>query len=125
MDFIHRSSTTLLNRVQLTEKLLQTYENLSETIKTSYDKELRTCATLYCIHEIESDHGNKSKVHETSNLETNHILSVQPKHLHVASGKPNIFTRSRSITKVLAKRCDREPSRIHIKKFVHLFNEQK
>lgn len=63
-DLVHGSSTSMQNRVQLREKLPK-LTNLSKATKTSYEKELLTCETLLCIHDIQCDLGNQSKVNET------------------------------------------------------------
>ena len=80
-DLVHRSSTRVQNRVQLRDKLLRTYEkllelmsnyeNLSETIKALYEKQLRLCETGLCIFETAGDLGNNmAKVNETCTLKT-------------------------------------------------------
>ena len=74
---------TVQNRVQLREKLLRTYEkllalmsnyeNLSKTIKTVYEKQLRLCETLVYIGETSGDLRHiKSKVNKTCTLKTYH-----------------------------------------------------
>ena len=71
------------NRDQLRDKLLRTYErllalmsnyeNLSQSIKTLYEKQLCLCETLLCIQQTAGDLGNiKSKVKKTCTLKTYH-----------------------------------------------------
>ena len=143
-DLVHGSSTTVQNRVQLREKLSRTYQesikNLSETSVTLYDKQLATCATLVCVHESQGDFGNiKSKVNETSH---NHFITSPPESNHTVYANIKsqrlftlsvqtqcvAFNRSRAQTRshlIHAKKRDREPSRIPMKKLVHLMSKNK
>ena len=53
--------------------LMSNYENLSETMKASYAKQMYLCETLVCVYEIAGDLGNiMSKVNETCTLKTYH-----------------------------------------------------
>ncbi len=83
-DLVHGSSTTVQNRVQLREKFMRTYdklltlmsnyENLSETMKALYAKQMCLYETLVCACEIACDLGNiMSKVDETCTLKTSQL----------------------------------------------------
>ena len=165
-DLVHGSSTTVQNRVQLREKFMRTYdklltlmsnyENLLETMKALYAKQMCLYETLVCACEIACDLGNiMSKVDETCTLKTYHnclkgttegfssqldsndynaniksellsTFTIQTKHL--TSNQSYAFNRSRSRCiqhLVHAKRRDREPSRIPMKKLVYLMSKNK
>ncbi len=154
-DLVHGSSTTVQNRVQLREKLMRTYEklltlmsnyeNLSETMKALYAKQMCFCETLVCVYEIAGDLGNiMSKVNETCTLKTYHNclkgttegfssqLDSNDYNANIKSELLSTFTyafnrsRSRCIQHLVhAKRRDREPSRIPMKKLVHLMSKNK
>ena len=143
MDLVHGSSTALQNRVQLREKLfyeklvanMRNYESfISTTMRTLYVKELRILEKIIETHDAQGDLGNISKVNETRNFratyddrfekQTNPIPSRDSHNAH------NIIyanIRSRCMTRhfVHAKRLDREPSRILMKKLVHLMSKNK
>jgi hypothetical protein len=95
-------------------------------------------------HETQRDLGNKSKVNETCYSETCHNISTETKKqnsttlpkcndthanivkevLRLPSTRPyNNFGRSRSKHLTHVKSRDREPSRIPVKKLVHLISE--
>ncbi len=150
------------NRDQLRDKLLRTYErllalmsnyeNLSQSIKTLYEKQLRLCETLLCIQQTAGDLGNiTSKVKKTCTLKTYHnclqgtteissqlnsynynanikseLLSTFT--IQTTSNQSYAFDRSRPrCIKYLvhAKRRDCEPSRIPMKKLVYLMSKNK
>ncbi len=137
-DLVHGSSTTVQNRVQLREKFMSNYENLSETMKALYAKQMCLCETLVCVYEIAGDLGSiMSKVNETCTLKTYHNclkgttegfssqLDSNDYNANIKSELLSTFTyafnrsRSRCIQHLVhAKRRDREPSRIPMKKFI-------
>ena len=135
------------------EKLLaimNKYVNLCETMKGFYVKEL---IRILCENNIsggnsERDLGNESKVNRTCNLraynhpikkQTNSTLlpdsydansstcTMQTKHINVSQCNTFIRSRSRCITRSLvhAKRREREPSRIPMKKLIYFMSKNK
>ena len=136
------------------EKLLaimNKYVNLCETMKAFYVKEL---IRILCENNVsggntERDLGKESlKVNRTCNLrtynhpikkETNSTLlpdsydansstyTMQTKHINVSQCNAFIRSRSRCITRSLvhAKRREREPSRIPMKKLVYFMSKNK
>jgi hypothetical protein len=128
-------------------KLIKTAINTAITVKLLKSKvTLNTCENVKMSHETQRDLGNKSKVNETSYSETCHNLSTEtrkqnsttlPKcnNTHARIVKEvlpstcpyNNFSRSRSRSKNLThvKSRDREPSRIPVKKLVHLMSKNR
>ncbi len=128
-------------------------QNLSETIKTLYEKQLCLNETLLYIDETAGDLGDiKSKVNGICALKTYHnclkgttevssqldsndynvnikslsTFTIQTKHL--TSNQSYAFDRNRSRCikhSAHAKRRDREPSRIPMKKLVYLMSKNK
>ena len=129
--------------------LIENYENLSGSVKTLHVKQLRLCKTLLDIYNAEGDLGlgdiSKVNVNETSNFittrdnrlekPTNYIPLPDSHNTYVIIKtnpyQPNAFNQSggrlRCITRhfVHDKRRDREPSRIPMKKLVHLMRKNK
>ena len=131
-------------------KLIKTAINTAITVKLLKSKVtlLNSCENLKMTHETQHDLGNiKSKVNDTCYFETCHNLSTETMNqnstalrkcnstyasivkevLPLPSTPPyNNFSRSRSRSKHLThvKSRDREPSRIPVKKLVHLTCEQ-
>ena len=134
-------------------ELMSNYENLSETMKVlHFVNELLVCKNYVDMCGTDRDLGNKSKVNRTCNLKTydNPIAKpTSPRPLpdnnyayvrlsmfsketkHINSRKSNVFNRisgrSRCITRHLVhvNTCDREPSRIPMKKLVHSMSKNK
>ena len=132
-------------------KLIKTAINTAITVKLLKSKVtlLNSCENLEVTHETQHDLGNiKSKVNETCYFETCHNLSTETMNqnstalpkcnntyasvvkevLPLPSTRPyNNFSRSRSRSKHLThvKSRDREPSRIPVKKLVHLMSKNR
>jgi hypothetical protein len=126
--------------------------NLSETMKIVCVKQLCLCETLINICQTADDLGNTlSKVNDTCILKAHHnyveetidaspqlnndpnikgeLLSTFTKqNKHLTSNQSYVFDRSRSQCirhSKYARKRDREPSRIPMKKFVHLMTKNK
>ena len=126
--------------------IMNKYVNLSETMKAFYVKEL---IRILCDNaDSECDLGNESNVNRTCNLRAydnskeketkpellpdsndanSSTFTMQNKHIHSNYNFAFIQNRSRCIIRssVHAKRRDREPSRIVIKKLVYFMNRNK
>ena len=144
-----KENSTRSNENLSISKLIKTAINTAINVKLLKSKvTLNTCENVKVTHETQRDLGNKSKVNETCYSEICHNLSTETKKqnytalpkcnntyanivkeiLPLPSTRPyNNFSRSRSRSKHLThvKSRDREPSRIPVKKLVHLMSKNR
>ena len=139
-----KENSTRSNENQYVSKLIKTAINTAITVKSKVS--LNTCENLRMTCKTQRDLGNKSKVNETCCSETYHNLSTETKkqnsttlpkcnNTHASIVKEvlpstrsyNNSSRSRSRSKNLThvKSRDREPSRIPVKKLVHLMSKNR
>ena len=143
-----KENSTRSNENLYVSKLIKTAINTAITVKLLKSKvTLNACENLNMIDETERDLGNiKSKVNETCYSETCHNLSTETKKQNFttlpkcnntyasivkevlpSTRTYNNFSLSRSRSKNLTrvKSRDREPSRIPVKKLVHLMSKNR
>ena len=150
---LRESSENLTRSYEKLLELMSNYDNLSETVKAlCYVNELRLCSETHVdISDTAYDLGKiKSKVNRTCNLKIYEnreekptssssdnndayvhscTVTIQTKHINMP--KSNAFNRSsgrsRCITRhsVNVNKRDREPSRIPMKKLIHLMSKNK
>ena len=150
---LRESSENLTRSYEKLLELMSNYDNLSETVKAlCYVNELRLCSETHVdISDTAYDLGNiKSKVNRTCNLKIyenreekptssssdnndayvhSSTVTIQTKHINMP--KSNAFNRSSSRSRCITRHSvhvnkrDREPSRIPMKKLIHLMSKNK